>query len=144
VFEALTVHLDEVEALPPKAEVLAMNEHSGVQAAEIHYEGGVAWGVQYHPEYNFRDIASILKRLNGQLVTEGFFASDEDASQFVTDVDQLYQDPTNRRLTWRHGIDGAITNREIRTTELRNWIELKVKPTRSARGRGNAVEVKPA
>jgi GMP synthase (glutamine-hydrolysing) len=144
VFEALTVHLDEVEALPPKAEVLAANEHSGVQAAEIHYEGGVAWGVQYHPEYNFKDISAILKRLDGQLVTEGFFASDKDASQFIDDVDQLYQDPTNRRLTWRHGIDGAVTNREIRVTELRNWIELKVKPTRSARGRGDSVEVKPA
>jgi GMP synthase (glutamine-hydrolysing) len=144
VFEALTVHLDEVEALPPKAEVLAANEHSGVQAAEIHCEGGIAWGVQYHPEYNFKDISAILKRLNGQLVTEGFFASDKDASQFISDVDQLYQDPTNRRLTWRHGIDGAITQREIRVTELRNWIELKVKPTRSARGRGRPVEVKPA
>ena len=76
-------------------------------------------------------------------MTEGFFASDKDASQFISDVDQLYQDPTNRRLTWRHGIDGAITQREIRVTEIRNWIELKVKPTRSARGRGRPIEVKP-
>jgi GMP synthase (glutamine-hydrolysing) len=144
VFEALTVHLDEVEALPPKAEVLAANDHSGVQAAEIHYEGGVAWGVQYHPEYSFKDVSAILKRLDGQLVTEGFFASDHDASQFISDIDQLYQEPANRRLTWRHGIDGAITNKEIRTTEIRNWIELKAKPTRSARGRGDAVEVKSA
>jgi len=139
VFEALTVHLDEVKSLPPKAEVLAANEHSGVQAAEIHYEGGVAWGVQYHPEYDLRDISAILKRLNGQLVTEGFFASDEDASQYISDIDQLYQEPTNRRLTWRHGITGAIASKEIRVTELRNWIELKVKPTRSARGRGAAL-----
>ena len=136
VFEALTVHLDEVEALPPKSEVLAMNEHSGVQAAEIHYEGGVAWGVQYHPEYDFKDISAILKRLDGALVTEGFFASNEDASLYVSDIDTLAQDPTNRRLGWRHGINGAITHKEIRVTELRNWIELKVKPTRSARTRG--------
>jgi GMP synthase (glutamine-hydrolysing) len=144
IFEALTIHLDEVEALPPKAEVLAANDHSGVQAAEIHWQGGVAWGVQYHPEYNFRDVSAILKRLNGQLVEEGFFASDHDASQFVSDIDQLYQEPTNRRLAWRHGIDGAITNREIRTAELRNWIELKVKPMRSARGRGRPIEVTSA
>jgi len=144
VFEALTVHLDEVEGLPPKAEVLAMNEHSGVQAAEIHYEGGVAWGVQYHPEYNFRDISAILKRLDGQLVTEGFFASDEDVTQYISDIDQLHQDPTNRRLAWRHGINGAITNKAVRVTELRNWIEQKVKPTRAARGRGEPIEVKSA
>ena len=54
VFEALTVHLDEVESLPLKGTVLAMNDHSGVQAAEIQYEGGVAWGVQYHPELKSR------------------------------------------------------------------------------------------
>jgi GMP synthase (glutamine-hydrolysing) len=136
VFEALTVHLDEVEALPPKAEVLATNEHSGVQAAEIHYEGGVAWGVQYHPEYDFKDISAILKKLDGALVTEGFFASNQDASLYVEDIDTLAQDPTNRRLGWRHGINGAVTQKEIRVTELRNWIELKVKPTRSARARG--------
>ncbi len=135
VFEALTVHLDEVESLPLKGTVLAMNDHSGVQAAEIQYEGGVAWGVQYHPEYNFKEISAILKRLNGSLVTEGFFASNEDASLYIKDVDTLAQDPTNRRLAWRHGLDAAVTHREIRIQELKNWIELKVKPTRSERGR---------
>lgn len=136
VFEALTVHLDEVEALPLKGKVLAMNEHSGVQAAEIQYEGGVAWGVQYHPEYDFKDISGILKRLNGALVTEGFFASNEDVSLYIRDIDTLAQDPANRRLNWRHGLDGAVTHCGIRITEIRNWIELKVKPNRSARLRG--------
>ncbi len=136
VFEALTVHLDEVAALPLKGKVLAMNDHSGVQAAEIEFEGGVAWGVQYHPEYEFKDISAILKRLNGALVTEGFFASNEDATLYIHDVDTLAEDPANRRLGWRHGLDGAVTQRDIRIQELKNWIELKVKPTRSARGRG--------
>jgi GMP synthase (glutamine-hydrolysing) len=121
--------------LPLKGTVLAMNDQSGVQAAEIQYEGGVAWGVQYHPEYNFKDISSILKRLNGGLVTEGFFASNEDASLYVKDIDTLAEDPTNRRLGWRHGLDSAVTHRDIRIQEVRNWIELKVKPFRSERGR---------
>jgi GMP synthase (glutamine-hydrolysing) len=135
VFEALTVHLDEVESLPLKGKVLAMNDHSGVQAAEIEYEGGVAWGVQYHPEYNFREISAILKRLNGALVTEGFFASDHDASLYIRDIDALAEEPANRRLGWRHGLDAAVTNRELRIQELKNWIEFKVKPARSERGR---------
>lgn len=92
--------------------------------------------MQYHPEYNFKDISSILKRLNGALVTEGFFASNEDASLYIKDIDTLAEDPTNRRLDWRHGLDGAVTHRDIRIQELRNWIELKVKPCRSERGRG--------
>jgi len=135
VFEAFTVHLDEVQSLPLKGTVLAMNDRSGVQAAEILYEGGVAWGVQYHPEYNFHDISAILKRLNGALVTEGFFASNQDAKLYIKDVDSLADDPTNRRLAWRHGLDSQITQRDHRVTELRNWIEHKVKPMRSERGR---------
>ena len=81
------------------------------------------------------EISAILKRLNGALVSEGFFASNEDASLYIKDVDTLAKDPTNRRLGWRHGLDDAVTHRDIRLQELKNWIELKVKPTRSERGR---------
>ena len=51
VFDAVTVHLDEVETLAPGTTVLAANALSDVQAAEIRVDGAVAWGVQYHPEY---------------------------------------------------------------------------------------------
>jgi GMP synthase (glutamine-hydrolysing) len=68
-------------------------------------------------------------------VTEGFFASNEDASLYIKDVDTLAEDPTNHRLGWRHGLDTAVTQRDVRLQELKNWIDLKVKPTRSERGR---------
>jgi len=51
VFNAPTVHLDEVDRLPPGTTVLASNAMSSVQAVEIRTNGSVAWAVQYHPEY---------------------------------------------------------------------------------------------
>ena len=46
VFDAVTVHLDEVEILSPGTTVLAGNAQSAVQAAEIVLDGAVAWGTQ--------------------------------------------------------------------------------------------------
>jgi GMP synthase (glutamine-hydrolysing) len=62
VFNAPTVHLDEVETLAPGTVVLATNQVSQVQSAEIRVNGAVAWGVQYHPEYPLREIAAIVRR----------------------------------------------------------------------------------
>ena len=59
--------------LPPgDTTVLASNAYSDVQAAEIRHEGGVFWGVQYHPEFPLRQVASILGRMVPILVEEGF------------------------------------------------------------------------
>ena len=63
VFNAPTVHLDEVETLAPGTTVLATNQVSDVQSAEIRCNGAVAWGVQYHPEYPLREIATIVRRI---------------------------------------------------------------------------------
>src|ERR1700742_769021 len=49
VFNAPTVHLDEVETIAPGTVVLATNEVSDVQSVELRCNGAVAWGVQYHP-----------------------------------------------------------------------------------------------
>ena len=73
VFNAPTVHLDEVETLAPGTTVLATNAVSDVQSAEIRCNGAVAWGVQYHPEYPLREIAAIVRRIGPRLIGEGFF-----------------------------------------------------------------------
>ena len=56
VFDAITVHLDEVETLAPGMRVLAANTYSQVQSAEIRVNGTTAWGTQYHPEYTLHDM----------------------------------------------------------------------------------------
>jgi len=136
VFEAMTVHLDEVEALPEGARLLATNDHSQVQAAAFPAGRTVCWGVQYHPEYPFREMAAIFRRLRPSLVAEGFFLDDDEEAAFIADLEHFEREPGNMALAWRHGIDGAVIAKEVRTRELANWITHQVLPARTARGRG--------
>jgi GMP synthase (glutamine-hydrolysing) len=48
----------------------------------------------------------------------------------------LNRKPSNKALAWRHGIDGAVLDKDIRVKEIGNWIAHQVMPTRSRRGRG--------
>jgi GMP synthase (glutamine-hydrolysing) len=136
VFNAPTVHLDEVETLAPGMTVLATNTVSAVQSAEIRTNGSVAWGVQYHPEYPLREVATIVRRIGTRLIQEGFFADETDMKSYASDLDVLDRDPGCKRLVWRHGISENILNKKLRVSEVANWIEFQVLPTRGKRGRG--------
>jgi GMP synthase (glutamine-hydrolysing) len=136
VFNAPTVHLDEVESLAPGTTVLATNEVSDVQSAEIRTNGSTAWAVQYHPEYPLREIAAIVRRIGPRLIDEGFFADKADIKTFAQDLDMLDRDPGCKRLAWRHGISKNVLDKKLRVGEIANWIEFQVLPTRVKRGRG--------
>jgi len=136
VFNAPTVHLDEVETLAPGTTVLATNAVSEVQSAEIRYDGAVAWGVQYHPEYPLREIAAIVRRIGPRLINEGFFLNEADIETFAGDLDALDRDPYDKRLAWRHGISKNVLDKRLRVGEIANWVEFQVLPTRVKRGRG--------
>src|SRR5579872_1812981 len=136
VFNAPTVHLDEVEAVAPGTTVLATNATSKVQSAEIRTNGSVAWAVQYHPEYPLREVAAIVRRIGTRLIEEGFFKDEADIKVFSQDLDTLDSDPDCKRLSWRHGISQNVLDKKLRTSEVANWIEFQVLPTRVKRGRG--------
>jgi GMP synthase (glutamine-hydrolysing) len=136
VFNAPTVHLDEVETLPAGATVLATNAMSSVQSIELRTNGSVAWGVQYHPEYPLREVAAIVRRIGPRLIEEGFFKDVTDIKVFSEDLDTLDRDPDCKRLAWRHGISRNVLDKKLRTSEVANWIEFQVLPMRVKRGRG--------
>jgi GMP synthase (glutamine-hydrolysing) len=136
VFNAPTVHLDEIEAVPPGTTVLATNAMSAVQSAEIRTNGSVAWAVQYHPEYPLRELAAIVRRIGTRLIGEGFFADEKDMCGFAEDLDLLDRDPGCKRLSWRHGVSSNVLDKKLRVSEVANWIEFQVLPTRVKRGRG--------
>jgi len=136
VFNAPTVHLDEVESLPGGATVLATNAVSSVQSVEIRTKGSVAWAVQYHPEYPLRELAAIVRRIGTRLIGEGFFADAKGVNAFAEDLDALDRDPECKRLSWLHGISQNVLDKKLRTSEVANWIEFQVLPTRGKRGRG--------
>ena len=135
VFDAVTVHLDEVEILAPGTTVLAANAHSDVQAAEIKVDGAVAWAVQYHPEFSLGDMAAIVRRYGARLMKEGFFADEAARDAYVADLKALERDPDDKPLAWRYGIDETVLSEGVRSTEIANWITHQVLPERTKRGR---------
>ncbi len=135
LFDAIAVHLDEVAVVPPATTVLATNAWSPVQAAEIAFEGGTFWGVQYHPEYDFAEIASVFRRYGAALFEQGLFRDEADKAGYVADLDALQKAPADPALVWRHGLDATVTDPAIRHRELKNWIEKAVLPAKSDRGR---------
>jgi GMP synthase (glutamine-hydrolysing) len=134
-YDAPAIHLDIVSTLPKDCTVLAQNSLAAIQAAEIRHDGGRFWGVQYHPEFSLGELATILGRRLEVLVREGFCESLEDASAYVADLAALHATPTRMSLAWRHGLDAEVLDPYRRTRDIRNFIEARVKPEKSARGR---------
>jgi GMP synthase (glutamine-hydrolysing) len=133
-FDAITVHLDEVETLAPGTTVLAANAVSGVQAAELRVDGAVAWGVQYHPEFSLHDIAVVIRRYGSRLVREGFYPDLAARDAYTADLEALDRAP-DKSLAWRYGIDATVLDEGVRSAEIANWITHQVLPGRAARGR---------
>ncbi len=127
VFEAVTVHRDRLEQLPAGAVVLAAND-MGVQAIELRHGAGRCWGVQYHPEYTFAEIAATALRYGKTLIEEELFADSAELEAFAAELRELMRNPRDRRLTWKHGLGAALQEESVRLAELRNWLEAEVVP----------------
>ena len=134
-FDAPCTHLDIVALPADDSLALAANSFSPVQAAEIRRDGGVFWGVQYHPEFTLADVAAIIERRKARLASEGFFATAEAASPYVAALRALDADPARRDLAWRLGLNDQVTQPRARRAELHNFIALLVRPEKSRRGR---------
>ena len=123
-FDAIGVHLDEVETRPAGMIVLASNPMSDVQAAVIRDEDGreLLWGVQYHPEYGLKDVAASLRRVGNALIRDGLFADRDVLERFAADLKTLDADPARRDLAWQYGVDATVLDPQLRYAELRNWL----------------------
>lgn len=133
VFEAITVHRDDIAELPAGAVPLASNE-MGLQALELRHGTGTFWGVQYHPEYSFDEIAATARRYGAKLLEEGLFADHAELEGFVAELRALMRDPRDRRLAWKHGLGPALQEESLKLAELHNWLERQVLPYAARRG----------
>ncbi|HTT00582.1 MAG TPA: type 1 glutamine amidotransferase [Steroidobacteraceae bacterium] len=132
VFEAPTVHRDYIARLPEGAVPLASNE-MGVQAAAFSFRRGTAWGVQYHPEYDYRDIAAVAGRYGSLLIEMGLFKDTAALADFMADLHTLQTAPGESALLWKYGLGPAMRDPLIRLAELRNWLAAQVLPRHEAR-----------
>ncbi len=135
-FDAAAIHTDEVATLPEGATLLASNAVTTVQAAEIRYDRGVFWGVQYHPELTLAEVAAALRRQGDDLIEHGLAREPTAVERQAALVEALDKEPERADLAWQLGLDEQVTDRTLRLTEIRNFVERLVMPTRVARGRG--------
>jgi GMP synthase (glutamine-hydrolysing) len=111
-----------VTKVPPRALVLAGNELTPVQAMTFSYGKGVFWGVQYHPDYDSREVARLMITRKQALISEGFFKEGRDFDTHIKRLETLAEYPENTSLRWQLGIDDDVLSVDVRQREFGNWL----------------------
>ena len=127
-FDALASHQDQVVSLPPGAKLLASNAWSQVQALEVRHGAGVFWALQYHPEYDLREIARLCAMRKSELLAQGHFPDAASARRFMAHAEALHHTPTRDDLAATLRTGPEIRNPTLRTLELRNWLTTQATP----------------
>jgi len=133
VFDSPCIHLDEVTHVPEGAVVLASNNHSRVQAISFKSQGTDFWGVQYHPEFDLFHMARLAVMYSDLMIEGGFYKSVAEGKLLAADMETLHADHSRFDLAWKLGVDADVLDDDIRTLEIRNWIERLVLPRMVAR-----------
>lgn len=123
VFDAISLHADVIETLPPGAQILAHNRAGGVQALEISFaQGHSFYGVQYLPEYDLRELSSYVTLHQDELIDEGLFPDPGQAAAFSRRcVESQITGRTDLHIAL--GIDDDIVSDDIRQHELAIWLQ---------------------
>jgi GMP synthase (glutamine-hydrolysing) len=132
VFEAVTVHRDDIGALPPGATLLAASD-MGLQAIELQHGRSTIWAVQYHPEYSYAEIAATATRYAPVLLEEKLFLDRAELDAWVAELHELQRSPRDAHLCWKHALGPGMQDEQAKLAELRNWLELQVLPRRQRR-----------
>ena len=135
VFEGFISHDDEVVRLPPGGVHLATNAFTNVQALAVAQGDGVFWAVQYHPEYDLREMARLIVARESRLVRQGLFRGHDDLAAYVERLEALAADPTRTDLRWQLAIDDDVLSDAQRHCEFVNWLDETVLPRAGRRER---------
>jgi len=129
LFDARCMHRDEVAKMPEGAICLATNEHSACQAM-AYEQGGVSfWGVQYHPELSFADIADYIEKNDVNSFSDAAsFASrlglENHLPTLLSDFRLLAHDGEDKpeHLHKKYQLTSALIEPNIHRCELRNFL----------------------
>lgn len=127
-FDALCMHRDDVLDTGPQLSVLSSNAHCAVQAVAATAPDIRFWGVQYHPELHFRDIAGYLERsdIDGFAKTAGAIGlnapPDLSSAEIIADFRALDKLGTTAPYKERYNLSSGLMRRDIHELELSNWL----------------------
>jgi len=126
VFDAACIHYDEVIRMPEGATLLASNAHSEIQAAVIPLGSSEVWAVQYHPEFDLRQLVQLYTLYAEDMVAQGFFADMAELVAYRDKLAALAANPADPGLAWQLGVDEDVLDDRTRRAEILAWIEAKV------------------
>ena len=106
------VHKDYIEELPLNSTLLAFNEFCPVQALEINYKGGTFVGVQYHPEFDVKQMLSTFERLEEKLIQSAYFKNNE---AYNTEITNMKKEILNKKDFYNNDL--------YRLLEISNWLK---------------------
>ena len=121
-FDAPSIHYDEVRKLPPAATVLCSNYHSRIQGAIVPLDKSEVWAVQYHPEFDLRQIHDMVKLYGDSMIEDGFFEDRGARAAYQDKLKRLASDPTSGPLAWQLGVNTEILDDRVRSAEIVNWV----------------------
>ena len=127
-FDAFTSHNDECTHLPYNGMRLSGNQHTNIQSVCITHKNGTFWAVQYHPEYDMREIARLVVARKARLMDLGFFRTEGEVEAYVASMEALHEDNSRGDLRWQLGVDDDVLDENIRCVEVKNWITKQVIP----------------
>ncbi len=133
VFDGFISHDDEITTLPEGAIRLAGNAFTHVQSVSVDFDGGKFWGLQYHPEYDLYEMARLTWCRIDKMIGLGFFPDRQAGEDHVNMLEALYNDPGNKDIAWKLGIDSDVLDEDFRRVEVRNWLNNLVLPTMAER-----------
>lgn len=128
IFDARCMHRDEIARLPSDAVSLSFNAHSAHQAM-VYERGGVQfWGVQYHPELGFQDLANYIRRNDVDSFEDAcYFASQlgvlDDISHICADFERL-DEAHETALHQAYQLGPTLTDIAVHRRELINFLKL--------------------
>ena len=127
-FDALCMHRDDVLDSGAQLSVLSSNAHCAVQAVAAIAPDIRFWGVQYHPELHFRDIAGYLERsdIDGFAKTAGAIGlnapPDLSSAEIIADFRALDKLGATAPYKERYNLIAGLMRRDIHEIELSNWL----------------------
>ena len=122
IFDGFTSHADHITGLPDTATLLAGNAFSPVQAVAVTLGKGEFWAVQYHPEYDFAEIAALTTARQDELLSQGTFRSLAAVEDYRADLNALNDDDSRDDIAWKLGIDADLRDTSAKTVEVKNWL----------------------
>ncbi len=121
-FGAAVAHADIVSKPPPDAYVLSSSAAVPVQSMAFERNGFSFFGMQYHPEFDFAQMAAIARIMSESLIAGGLADSPDHVERIAADWNACHDEPVDRKAAVAQSIDDSLLDAAARLMELRNWL----------------------